>query len=64
MHVQDKSTYCKLPGNLAHPSAFIITGGCGSIGGTTARSILEKGGSVVVSRTFGPDWVIADSSDL
>lgn len=34
--------------NLLRP-AFIITGGCGSIGGTTARAIVAKGGIVVVS---------------
>ncbi|KAJ0108349.1 3-hydroxyacyl-CoA dehydrogenase [Diaporthe amygdali] len=28
--------------------AFIITGGCGSIGGTTARSIIAKGGIAVI----------------
>lgn len=31
--------------------AFIITGGCGAIGGATAKAILAKGGYVVVGRT-------------
>lgn len=35
-------------GWLLTPTAFIITGGCGSIGGSTARAILAKGGIAVV----------------
>lgn len=33
--------------------AFVITGGCGSIGGTTAKQIIAKGGIALVSSFSG-----------
>ncbi|RSH87175.1 hypothetical protein EHS25_003666 [Saitozyma podzolica] len=35
--------------------AFIITGGCGAIGGATAKAILAKGGYVVVLDVLAPE---------
>jgi FlaA1/EpsC-like NDP-sugar epimerase len=53
MLVQDKSKCSRhVHVGITDDQAFIITGGCGSIGGTTAKHILERGGSVVVSSSL------------
>jgi predicted ATPase len=60
MHIQDK---CKATVKYVLTFvAFIVTGGYGSIGGTVAQQILEKGGYVVVGVVYHD--VIDDRSSM